>query len=288
MPLYPLASPTKPGRLRETEAESLVKLLEANGYQLADRKKARSDPAHDNDLQARFQRVVAIEQKFNGSNIDPQKRRKLRVSLADEYDQLLDAADQYRDDADVAYEAAVSAAVTEIRDANPTVNQLFKGGPGPWNTKARDAIDEGKIGARLLKLTTVEEFRETIFKSYNNQFKPGGKAPVVAPLTAQEQAVLDAEIAGVNAQLQIWNNNLPYNAQGCNDAGTWGTCITGAVNFQPTHLSDRVWAKLRQWWRKKSRAYVTPSETTTWSLKMYRDVDPNVYSATFNYHVYVP
>lgn len=283
--LYPLDAPMRPGRLRQTEAVSLDELLRANGYEVADRKKARSDPAHKADLDARFQWVTQTDGKFDGSNIKPQKRRKLRALLATEYDQLLDAAERYRDEATAAHEAAIDGVVTDIRKANPTVNRLFKGGSGPWNTGARDATDGNKIGTRLLAFTAVEDFRAAVFTRYNARFKPGGTAPAIAPLSAQEQAALAAEKAGVNAQLQTWNN-LPYDAQGCNAAGTWGTCVTGSLNFQPSHLTERVWTKLRQWWRTKAGAYVTPSETTTWSLKMYRDTD-NL-SATFNYHVYVP
>jgi hypothetical protein len=283
--LIPLDAQLKPGRLPDNEAVSLVELLKSNGYSLDDRKKARSQDTDKSDLESRFQRVLAIEARFSGSNINPGKRRELRAALANEYDQLLDAAERYRDDANDAYETAVDGFVAQIRTANP-VERLYKGN-GPWKDTWKNAIDDASIGVRILKFSDSESFREEVFKRYNAKFRPGGQSTAPAPWTPAEETNLQDEKDRVNAQLQAWQT-IANNAQGCNINGTWGTSAGGAgANFAATHLTERVWAKLRKWWRSKGGAYITPSETTTWSLKMYRDNAGNL-SPTFNYHAYVP
>lgn len=281
MPLNPLNAQVKPGRLPDAEAVSLRALLLANGLTGADVTKARSAAADDTDLQQRFARVTAVEAKFGGANVNPQKRRALRIELETEYGRLVDAAQRYRDDADDALENALTAAVAKIRLDNPLVNQLFKGN-GPWKDTAQS---QTLLDARLLGVLSLEEFREQVFKRYNATHKPGGAPQGPPPLTALEQQALATEKTNVNAQLAAWAH-LPATAQGCNDNGTWGTCATGSVHFHPTQVTPRVWAALKKWWQSKAGAYVTPSDTTSHSMKMYRDVDAST-SATFNYHINV-
>lgn len=287
MPLIPLNSNNKPGRLPDNEAVSLNALLKANGFTDDDCLMARSDTVQKADLDSRFQAVLAVEDKFtHGSNVDSGKRRAFRIELENTYDLLLDAAERYRDDASDAYDNALNAEVTKIRTANPAVNQLFKGN-GPWKDGAAAGV---VLDARVAKWVSLASFQEAVFKAYNKQYKPNA-GPVVQPLTQQEQQALQSEKDRVNAQLAIWDapgNPLRADAQGCNINGTWGTSAGGAAaNFNATHLSDRVWARLKKWWQAKAGAYVTPSDTTTYSLKMYRNVADTI-SATFNYHIYTP
>jgi hypothetical protein len=72
--------------------------------------------------------------------------------------------------------------------------------------------------------------------------------------------------------------------------GTWGTSKGGVgASFAATHLNAKVWAELKTWWQGKQGTYITPSDTTTWSLKKYRELPANsTLSPTFNFHVYVP
>jgi hypothetical protein len=166
--------------------------------------------------------------------------------------------------------------VKKIRDANPTAKQLYKGN-GPWNDGAREAITKDTIGVRLMKLTTVDVFRDEVFKRYNAKPAP------VSLFTPEEKAALQAEKDSINTQHRLWTT-VPNNAVGCNELGTWGTSRGGVgTNFAPTALSARLWPKLEEWWRTFEGAYVVPSATTNWSLKMSRhDAD---LSPMFNYHL---
>ncbi len=279
--LIPLDAKDKPGRLRDDE-RTLKVLLEANGFQLVDRQKARSDGAHEADLIARLNRVLAVEAKFESSDISPAKRRKLRAQLAYEYDSLTDAAGRYRDDADADYDAALTAAAQLIRTVNPTVNELFKSG-NPWKT-AKPTI---AFPVRFARLTDAEPYAEAVRARYKKLYK--GPAVVASGLSQPDQVRLQEEKNGVTAQLQAWRNKQ-WNAPGCNSNGTWGTSKGGAgAGFAASHLNTRVWAELRTWWYGKEGTYITPSDTTTWSLKKYRKLSANSpLSPTFNYHIDVP
>ena len=275
----------KPGRVPDAEQASVVNLLAGNGFSLDDRKRARSDPAHRQDLDDRHAAVLAIEGKFSqGSNVDANKRRRLRVELADEYDRLVDAASQYLDEATAAHTAAIEARVDEIRALAPAENQLFKSGTKIWAASARDATTPS---ARLLRFTTVDAFRDAVFKRYNAKFKPGAAAAPTG-LSGAEAAVLAAEQAAVAVQLTAWQTKR-WDAPGCNANGTWGTCASGVIPWNPSHLSRPVWVALSAWWRTKPNAYITPSDTTTYSLKKHRTLAAtDNRSATMNYHVWVP
>ncbi len=267
----------KPGRLPATEAVSLTALLKGNRFNDTHCTKARSDTAHAADLDQRFARVLAVEAEFQPGD-STAKRIQLRRKLLGEYDPLLAAAAQYRDAATTAHDAALTAAVKKIRDANPTAKQLYTGN-GPWKDGAREAITKDTIGVRLMKLTTVDEFRAEVYKRYNAKPAP------VPQFTPQEKAALQAEKNGVNTQHGLWTTVL-FGAPGCNDIGTWGTSKGGVGgNYAVTTLSARLWAELEKWWLSYAGAYVAPSLTATWSLKMSR-VSANL-SPMFNYHVNV-
>lgn len=140
---------------------------------------------------------------------------------------------------------------------------------------------------RIKKFSNEFLFEEAVFKRFNALH---GQGPAAAPagLSVQDTQTLNNEKQGINNQLAIWQN-LPPNAAGCNADSTWGTSFGGAVpGFNPHHVNAAVWAKLRQWWGRKTGAYITPSLTTTWSLKMWRDVGNANLSPTFNYNVNVP
>jgi hypothetical protein len=279
--LIPLDAQDRPGRLRDEE-RTLKDLLAANGFQLADRQKARSDGAHEADLLARMNRVLAVEAKFESSNISAVKRRKLRAQLAYEYDSLTDAAGRYRDDADAAYDAALTAEAQRIRTVNPTVKELFKGG-NPWKAAKPAIVFPDRFG----KFTDAETYAEAVRARYKKLYKE--PAAVASGLSQLDQARLQDEKDGVTAQLAAWSTKR-YDAPGCNINGTWGTSKGGAGgSFAASHLNTKVWAELRTWWQAKPGAYITPSDTTTWSLKKYRNLPANSQlSATFNYHVFVP
>ena len=279
--LIPLNAQDRPGRLRDNET-TLKDLLAANGLTLVDRQKARSDDGHDADLVARMQRVLAVEAKFSGSNINPAKRRMLRSELANEYDELVDTAERYRDDADAAYDAALTAEAQRIRTGNPTVNELFKN-QGPWQAAEPGVV----LAARIAKFQGREKYLDNVRSRYKALYKTGMAAP--SPLSGPDQAALQAEKVAVEAQLTAWANKQ-WNAPGCNANGTWGTSAGGAgAGFAATHLKPSVWAELKTWWRGKQNTYVMASDTTTYSLKKFRVLGQgDDRSRTFNYHIWVP
>lgn len=87
----------------------------------------------------------------------------------------------------------------------------------------------------------------------------------------------------MNRQLDLWKKK-PYDAPGCNDNGTWGTSKTGAGGaFAVSQVNARVWTELKKWWQGKEGTYVTPSDTSNFSLKKHRDTQD--LSPTFNYHI---
>ena len=267
----------KPGRLPDNE-RTLKDLLAANGLALTDRQKARSDPVHEADLNERLQRVLAAEQKFEGKNLTSAKRRTLRDLLAFEYDALVDRAGRYRDDADSAYDAELSAQAQAIRNDYPGVDELYKGGV-PWKT----ALPSITPSARSAKWVSTPDFAEAVRARYKLLFKTG--APVAAALSAIDQGSLDGETQAVNKQLDLWKKK-PYDAPGCNDNGTWGTSKAGAgAAFAVSQVNARVWTELKKWWQGKEGTYVTPSDTSNYSLKKHRDTQD--LSPTFNYHINV-
>jgi hypothetical protein len=265
----------KPGRLPDNE-RTLKDLLAANGLALADRQKARSDPAHEADLNDRLQRVLAAEEKFEGKNLKPAQRRTLRDLLAFEYDGLVDRAGRYRDDADAAYSAELDATAQAIRKDHPAVDELYKGG-APWKT----VLPSITPSARIAKWVTTPVFAEAVRARYKLLYKTG--APVAAALSANDQSALDGETEAVNRQLDLWKKK-PCDAPGCNDNGTWGTSKTGAGGaFAVSQVNARVWTELKKWWQGKEGTYVTPSDTSNFSLKKHRDTQD--LSPTFNYHI---
>ncbi len=273
----PLNDPTKPkpGRVPDHERVSLKALLNGNGFTDVECLKACSADADALDLNTRFARVEAVEKKFDSSGITPQKRRKLRIELETEYDQLLDAAQRHVDDANTAYQDAVEAVVDVLRAENPDKTEMYM---NIW----KDRSPQIKPDARLAKWVTADQFRTDIRNRYKAKYKQ--KAAKVSPLTPQEQQALRVEQQNITAQLNAWDNK-PDNAQGCNDIGTWGTSAGGAgAGFAVSSVSRNVWTELVAWWRGKQNTYITPSDTSSRSLKKTRVVDDGR-SPTFNYHI---
>ncbi|WP_435769872.1 hypothetical protein [Nocardioides sp. SYSU DS0651] len=282
--LNPPDAAYRPGRVPDAERASVRALLANNAFSTGDIKRACSHPDHRRDLQDRHAQVLAVEQRFESSNMSANKRRLLRVELEHVYDALLDAAARHRDDAEEALRGAVESRVDLIHaDGGP--KRLFKAPTGVWMTKFRPAIGASVLGDRLGSIVTVEQFQDLVFARYNAKF--AGPAPVVSALSGADQAALRAEQEAVQKQLGLWRTKR-YDGQGCNANGTWGTCATGSVTFNPSNLNQRVWVELQRWWRNKENTYVTRSDTTSWSLKKYRPLaEDKALSQTFNYHVNV-
>lgn len=125
MPLNAPDATVKPGRVPDTERASLQALLTGNGFTKVDYRKAVSADQHEADLNSRFDEVIAIEQQFEGGNVNPQKRRALRLELEPAYDYLLDAAQKYVDDANTAYRTALEAIVLQLRGEFPDKDEMF-------------------------------------------------------------------------------------------------------------------------------------------------------------------
>jgi hypothetical protein len=275
--LIPLVAENKPGRLPENE-RTLKDLLNANGFERIHRDKARSLTAHREDLNDRMTRVLAVEEKFQPS-LTPAKRRNLRAKLAFEYEALVDAADGYRDDADSAYHAELTSAAEMIRSENPTVDELFKGGE-LWKAVEPTLIPSERIG----KFVDTDTFAKAVRARYRQIYKV--KAPAASSLNPAEVVVFNGEMDAIQAQLESWKTK-GYNAPGCNANGTWGTSKAGAGDaFNPSSVSAKVWVELRAWWRGKPSTYVTPSDTSNYSLKKHRQAAEHL-SPTFNYHINV-
>lgn len=116
------------------------------------------------------------------------------------------------------------------------------------------------------------------------------KGTVAAPgLTATQKIELATEQQAINTQLTAWRNVLWQPGQhvpGVNVNGTWGTSTTGAGDaFQISRVSPAGWVKLKQWWLRKRQAFVTASDTSTWSLKIETEEDGHW--PLMNYHINV-
>lgn len=283
--LIPAGQPNA-GRMPAVERESLIKLLENNGFDQTARNKARSVPADKAELAERFTTVkdsdLEIDSYGGSSNFNVRMRKKLKARLEAQYMGLLGFAESCRDDADDRYVQAVADAAAALVAKGPDAgkNKFFK---SSMNWKDFQNKDLPGYFSTFSAWESQLTFEEAVFKRANAILSPA--PPAAVGLTGEQQQQLDAEKQGVNDQLAIWNNLAP-NAPGCSDQGTWGTSRGGSgPGFAATHLQPVVWRKLRQWWLRKACAYVTPSDTSTWSLKMWRDVGDANLSPTFNYHV---
>jgi hypothetical protein len=277
MPLNAPNATVKPGRVPDNERASLQTLLTGNGFTNVDYRKAVSADQHEADLNTRFDEVIAIEQQFEGGNVNPQKRRALRLELEPAYDYLLDAAQKYVDDANTAYRTALEAIVLQLRGEFPDKDEMFMSVFG--KRSATITLD-----ARLAKWAQLSDYLADIRERYKAKYKLGNVP--VSTLTVPEQQAFDAEKATITTQLNNWAN-LPDNAVGCNDIGTWGTSAAGAGNaFQVSTVSKKVFAALVEWWRGKDNTYVTLSDTSSRSLKKTRNVNDGR-SRTINYHINV-
>ncbi|PSL51965.1 hypothetical protein B0I31_11641 [Saccharothrix carnea] len=274
MPLNDLTVP-KPGRVPDHERVSLKALLNGNGFTDVECLKAVSANADALDLNTRFARVEAVEDKFDKGNITPQKRRKLRTELETEYDLLLDAAQRYVDDATAAYQDAVEAQVDVLRAEYPGKDEMFM---NIWKDRSQRIAPD----ARLAKWVGADQFRTDIRNRYKAKYKL--KAAKVSPLNPLEQQALQAEQHNITVQLNAWDGKRD-DAPGCNDIGTWGTSAGGAGGgFAVSAVSRNVWNELVVWWRNKQNTYITPSDTSSRSLKKTRVVDDGR-SPTINYHI---
>jgi len=281
--LNPLDSGEKPGRLPDNE-RTLKDLLAANGLALADRQKARSDPVHDADLNDRLKRVLAAELKFEGKNLTSAKRRTLRDLLAFEYDGLVDRAGRYRDNADAAYSAELDAAAQAIRKDHPKVDELFKGG-APWKAVLPSITPSTRISKWVLTPVSMDARPCRGRPRALQAARFDGGASRRGAVGHGPDDAFDGETEAVNKQLDLWKKK-PYNADGCNQNGTWGTSQTGAgAAFAVSQVHARISAELKKWWQGKEAIYVTPSDTSNCSLKKHHDTQD--LSPTFNHHVNV-
>lgn len=274
------------GRMPAVERESLIKLLQNNGFDRIACDKACSVPADKVELEQRFTEVKDSDSEIDShsgkDNFNVRMRKKLKTRLEAEYMSLLGFAESCRDDADDRRLQTLADAATALVAKGPDAgkDRFYKGSKN-WKEFQSDNLP-GYFDA-ISAFESTLTFEEAVFKRANAILSPA--PPPAVGLTVQQQQQLDAEQQGVNTQLAVWND-LARNAPGCNDEGTWGTSRGGSgPGFAATRLQPVVWRKLRRWWVRKQRAYVTLSDTTTWSLKMWRDVDGTNLSPTFNYHV---
>lgn len=274
------------GRVPPAEKASLGLLLAGNGFDAIAVRKAMSLPVNAAALRKQFAVVMNVDDDFlnyqGKENWQVRARGKLRVRLEVEYHRLLSLAEVFRDEADDAYDQIVVTEAAALVATPPKATQFFKS-KDPWKSFVGSLKE--RMPDQLGKFTNEHNFAEAVFKRANLMVKPVKPAP--PGLTPAQQVELDDEKAAVNVQLALWAN-VSANAPGCNPQGTWGTSKGGAGNgFAATTVSQAVWRKLRAWWIRKDGAYITPSDTTTHSLKMWRDVDNANLSPTLNYHINV-
>jgi hypothetical protein len=269
------------GRVPPAERGSLKKLLELNGFAGERYTKAMWDPVHKGKLDTFFATVVSLDDAMDQTKAG-HKRTRIKNRLADQYEGLLhqaavavqDTADQYEDRVERA-----GAIMENWRKAKGKQGVFMKDWP---ELKPLTATEWAGLSVLVPEATFMHNAVSAQKRlKTGDQPKPG--------LTDQQKLRLATEQAAVNTQLAAWRIVQWQPGQqvaGCNANGTWGTSAGGAgAGFAISTVSRPVWAKLEKWWLRKAGAFITASDTSTWSLKMETEEDGR--SPLMNYHINV-
>lgn len=211
------------------------------------------------------------------------QRRAIRRDMQREFDTIIStlqmALDDVADHLDEQVEKAGDALYKDRMARQPAMTGSLKKFQEKFAWPVVDPFKDAEV------LIGLDPFRELVKKNLSQIVTNAAQAATA--LTPAEQLALTAEQNAVNTQLNIWNTT--DNLAGMNPDGTWGTSAGGAAgHFAPTTVSQRVWRRLRKWWLSKAGAWVAPSLTTDWSLKLDQDTtNLPARSPRINYHVNV-
>jgi hypothetical protein len=271
------------GRLPANERwASLKTMLALNGY--ADDllyTKAMWNAEHKDKLETYWATIKDLNERLEDKFVTGHKRERIRARLAEQYASLLDQAATAIQDTNDEYTDRVEQAGTIMESWRKGQHKsgVFK---GDWKVLG-PLVAVPRAG---LSFVTEDKFMTNAVSAQKRLAKGNVPAP---GLTATQKLELAAEQQAINTQLAAWRNVLWQPGQavpGVNVNGTWGTSATGAgVGFQISRVSPAVWTKLKQWWLRKRQAFVTASDTSTWSLKM--ETEDAGRSPLMNYHINV-
>jgi hypothetical protein len=282
-------------RVREEEKVDWQTLLKKNRFSARDVEKISARTANVDYLTLRFNSL-----KDNDSEIDnlgglkphqkQNKKNKYKDAIENDYGKILSFAEVKLDEANDAYELALNAAVNTVLAFKARADRKWESGKPlgagkPLIKHEKETVLPPLIGAHYsaaIGWVTAEDFQKQVMVGLS----VASSAPPA--LSTADQLRVTNERAAVNAQLVAWAT-VAHDAPGVNENGTWGTSAGGAAGA--FHINAAVslaaWNALRKWWIRKAHAYVTPSDTSTWSLKMDRDPAVVGLSDRFNYHINV-
>jgi len=279
-------------RVRREESADWQTLLRENGYSKLDIKKLLSEEIHVEFFEYHFRDLITTDREIDDLNgLKPSTKRnrknKIKDQIENSYGKILTYAENKVDEANDTYSSNLDKGVQIIRDYQNSDTRTRKGGnPIPSGTSlVKHEKDE--VLPPLIKVVygahvgwvKEDTFIKDVFARYR-----GENAPQAQQLSPTDNQRFIQEKDRINTQLVAWQN-VAANAQGVNQNGTWGTSATGSLNFNISVINPTVWQAIRKWWIKKSNAYVTPSETSHYSLKMDRAIPDPTKSERINYHI---
>jgi len=281
-------------RVRPAEKADWQAVLTGNGYGPLSITKISALAANPIYLAATHAALLNVDADLDGlGHLKGKKLKRAKDGIKDkienEYGKILTFAERELDAANARYEAALKAGALIITNLKSSTTRTWDGAKPlpagrPLVKYEKETVLPPLIGALHgpgIGWVTLETFRARVMERY---VQGATAAPPLDPLVA---AAIATEQGRVNTQLGVWAT-VANNAPGVNANGTWGTSAGGAGGgFAITTVSADVWKGLRKWWIAKANAIVTPSETSTWSLKMDRAVPNPALSARFNYHINV-
>lgn len=279
-------------RVRREESADWQTLLSENGYSKLDIKKLSSEEIHVEYFEYHFKDLISIDHEIdNLGGLRPstkQKRKnKIKDQIENSYGKILTYAENKVDEANETYSSNLDKGVQSIRDYQKLNTRTHKNGGAIQSGAALVKHEKDEILPPLIKVgygahvgwISENQFVKDVFARYR-----GENTPQAQQLSQTDNQTFTQEKDRINTQLAAWQN-VAANAQGVNPNGTWGTSSTGSQNFTISKINSAVWQAIRKWWINKSNAYVTPSETSDYSLKMDRAMPDPTKSERINYHI---
>jgi hypothetical protein len=280
-------------RLEKASESDWKTLVKANGITDGDLKKivALSDAA----LKKEYGILIDIDAELDSLTETQKTKTKVKNRIKDriegQYMRIIDLAKTFVEDANLAYNTRLKSAADGVAAFKAGTDRKFPaGGKIKPNESLKKHEKDGPVKDliaaiygkdKVISWVTEDEFRTTVMAKYSE-----GVAALSA-ISATDNARLETEKTAINAQLSVWDTTA-IDAPGTNDDGTWGTSAAGAgTHFAVSKVNAIVWAKLKNWWMKTPTAFVTPSDTSTYSLKMDRNPPDDALSPRLNYHINV-
>jgi hypothetical protein len=270
-------------RLRRNAQGQIVegkwkKLLREDGHSVESITKLEAAAENQQFFERAYEQLKDVDSDLDnlGSLSDGQKKRRRTIAkdqIENLYGLILTRAEKELATTNALFDACIDEGVKVIKAHVASDKRKFPNGNAIKKDEGLKAHEKNfdlppliraKRDARLT-WSSDEEFVEDVFKIYAE-----GNRPIAQQLSAAESASLQAEKQAVTTQLAVWAT-VSATAHGVNANGTWGTSKDGATNdvdFRSLpKLNAAVWRELRRWWIAKDHSYVTPSETTDFSLK---------------------